>query len=112
MRFGRSFVALCGLAVSLVLIAPNPSWAQLRTLPAKAKRATLNGYQSPFVVLGNERLRLSPGAVIYDTHNRTIVPLALPAEADVVFTTDNSGAVVRIYLLTPQERQSLDQAKR
>ena len=113
MRFGRTLVlALSILVAAMVLVDTSPAWAQLRTLPAKAKRALLSGYQNPFVILGNERLRLAPGALIYDTNNRTIVPVALPAAADVVFTTDNTGAVMRIYLLTTQESQQLDQARR
>lgn len=113
MRLVRTLgLALSFVVATVVLVDPSPSWAQFRTLPAKAKRAVLSGYQNPFVMLGKERRRLAPGAVIFDTNNRTIVRGALPAEADVVFTTDHAGAVLRIYLLTAQERQMLDQARR
>jgi hypothetical protein len=87
-------------------------WAQLRTLPANAKRAQLTGYQNPFVILGGESRRLAPGAVIFDTHNRTITPGFLPATADVVYTIDNTGSVMRIYILTTQEQQQLDASRR
>ena len=111
------FLKTSGLALALcvtvaALTVADLAWAQLRTLPAKAKRATLQGYQNPFVLLGNEQLRLAPGAVIYDTHNRTIVPIALPPAAEVLFTTDQTGAVTRIYLLTPQEIEKLNQSRR
>jgi len=113
MRLGRTLgLALSFVLATMVLVDASPSWAQLRTLPAKAKRAVLSGYHNPFVMLGKERRRLAPGALIFDRNNRTIVRGALPAEADVVFTTDNTGAVVRIYLLTAQESQKLDQARR
>ena len=114
MRLGRTlgFALSFIVASATVLVNTSPAWAQLRTLPANAKRAVLNGYQYPFVMLGNERRILSPGAVIFDTHNRTIVRSALPYKANVVFTTDSTGAVVRIYLLTAQEIQRLDQAGR
>lgn len=113
MRFARlAGVALTFFVAATALGVADIAWAQFRTLPVKAKRATLNGYQNPFVLLGNQQLRLAPGAIIYDTNNRTIVPLALPPQADVVFTTDPTGAVSRIYLLTPQEIQTLDQARR
>ena len=112
MRFPKTL----GLALSLVAVTAlsvaDVAWAQMRTLPAKAKRATLQAYQNPFVFLGDLQLRLAPGAVIYDTNNRTIVPLSLPAPADVVFTTDQTGAVTRIYVLTPQEIQQLNQTRR
>jgi hypothetical protein len=86
--------------------------SQLRTLPANAKRAELTGYQNPFVVIGGETRRLAPGAVIFDTNNRTITPGFLPAKADVVYTIDPTGSVMRIYLLTAQEQERLDASKR
>jgi hypothetical protein len=86
--------------------------SQLRTLPANAKRAELTAYQNPYVVIGGETRRLAPGAVIFDTHNRTITPGFLPARADVVYTVDQTGSVMRIYLLTSQEQQRLDAAKK
>jgi hypothetical protein len=113
MRFARTIgVALTFAVAAAALTAADVAWAQLRSLPPKAKRAILQGYQNPVVFLGNEQLRLAPGAVIYDTNNRTIVPVSLPAPADVVFTTDQAGAVTRIYLLTPQEIQQLNQSRR
>jgi hypothetical protein len=112
MRLAKSSGVALTLLIALALSMPDAVWAQFRNLPVKAKRATLNGYQNPFVFLGNEQLRLAPGAVIYDTNNRTIVPLALPPQADVVFTTDPTGAVSRIYLLSPQEIRTLDQSRR
>jgi len=113
MRFVRITRVCAGfvLGVALSLDAGN-ALAQFRNLPANGKRATLNGYQNPFVTLGSDQLKLAPGAVIFDTHNRTIVPMSLPPQADVVYTTDQTGAVMRIYLLSPQEQQKLDQAKR
>jgi hypothetical protein len=95
-----------------LILQLGAAWAQLRTLPANAKRAQLTGYQNPFVILSGEARRLAPGAVIFDTDNRTITPGFLPASADVVYTVDNSGSVMRIYLLTVQERQRLDAAAR
>ena len=99
-------------AALLVAGSLQPVWAQLRFIPPAGKRALLTGYENPFVVLGDEKRRLAPGAVIFDTHNRTILPGYLPASADVVYTTDNTGSVMRIYLLTPHEQKRLDEAKR
>ena len=113
MRFDRLAKALGGLLCALCLaLAAGPSAAQLRTLPASGKRAELTAYSNPFVVLGGEARRLAPGAVIYDTNNRSITPGFLPMPADVVFTVDQTGSVMRIYLLTPQEQYRLDAAKR
>ena len=100
------------LALMLVFFAAEPTWAQSRTLPADGKRATLTGYSDRVVAFGREQRRLAPGAVIYDTNNRTILPNFLPQQADVLYTADNTGAILRIYLLTPQEQQRLNQTKR
>jgi hypothetical protein len=101
-------------ALTAVLLACVSSsvWAQMRTLPATAKRATLTGYENPFVIVNGERKRLAPGAVIYDVHNRMILPGYLPDRADVAYATDPTGHVMRIYLLTPYEIQRLNEARR
>jgi len=108
---GRTVQAL--LAAVLFAAMNLPAWAQLRAIPQNGKRTTLSGYENPYVVLGGERKRLAPGAVIFDTSNRMILPGYLPAEkSDVVYTTDQTGHVMRIYLLTPQEIQRLNETRR
>jgi len=110
---GNRWRLATGLALGACLsLQTIVAWPQLRTLPPAAKRAQFTGYQNPFVVLGGQARRLAPGAVIFDTDNRTILPGYLPASADVVYTIDNTGSVMRIYLLTEQERQRLDAQKR
>ena len=104
-------VSSLGLAATLTL-ATTASPHGTAPHAAKAKRAILQPSDYPFVVLGRERLRLAPGALIYDTQNRKILPNSLPAEADVVFTTDQTGHVSRIYLLTAQEIQQLERSRR
>jgi hypothetical protein len=109
MRFGR-LAALLGALLAIPVLLPDTgsAWAQLRMLPANGKRAQLTAYKNPFVVVGGEQRRLAPGAVIYDTDNRMILPGFLPDSADVVYTTDTTGSVMRIYLLNRQEQQRLD----
>lgn len=103
----RSAVAALVLAACAL-----PAWSQLRTIPPTGKRAVLSDYENPFLVLGGERKRLAPGAVIFDTNNRMILPGYLPDKADVVYTTDQGGQVMRVYILTPHEIQRLDAARR
>jgi hypothetical protein len=113
MRFDRFPSVLSALLLAAWLAFDSGlAWSQLRMLPGNAKRAELTGYQNPVVILGGEARRLAPGAVIFDTHNRTITPGFLPARADVVYTIDPAGSVMRIYLLTPQEIQRLDAIRR
>jgi hypothetical protein len=85
----------------------------VRALPEKAERGTL-GENQPFpqVTIGGEMLRLAPGATIYDQQNRSVVQGQLPANADILFTKDQNGDVLRIYILTEQEKVRLDQAPR
>jgi len=100
------------LMVTSLLLA-GTGYAQLRTLPANAKRATTGAqpYALPYVELGGKVVRLAPGGVIYDQNNRSIVHGALPAGADVAFTTDMRGDIARIYILMPQEQSQLDQRR-
>jgi hypothetical protein len=85
----------------------------VRPLPDKAERGTL-GENQPFpqVNIGGEMRRLAPGATIYDQQNRSVVQGQLPANADILFTKDQNGDVLRIYILTEQEKVRLDQAPR
>ena len=103
------------LLLLLILIAltwAGPGYAQFRTLPANAKRATVGQPQVlPFVELNRKIVRLAPGGVIYDQNNRTIVHNALPPGADVAVTPDLNGDIARIYILTPSEQAQLDRKK-
>ncbi|RPI44602.1 MAG: hypothetical protein EHM59_12410 [Betaproteobacteria bacterium] len=115
MRLGSLSGRIAGMLLAVMLLAFGAdsarSQVQMRILPETGKRAMLTGHDNRIVVLEGKQLRLAPGAVIYDTNNRSILPNFLPASADVVYTTDNTGSVLRIYILTPQEKQRLD-AKR
>jgi hypothetical protein len=94
------------------LLSAASGFAQLRNLPANAKRATVGQPRTlPYVELGGKVIRLAPGGVIYDQNNRTIVHGALPADVDVAFTTDMNGDAARIYILTPQEQAHFNQQK-
>ena len=105
------YLLLLLIAASLMLA--ETGYAQLRTLPANAKRTTtgMQPHPLPYVELGGKVVRLAPGGVIYDQNNRTIVHGALPAGADVAFTTDMHGDIARIYILTPQEQAQLDKRR-
>ena len=82
-----------------------------RFLPAQGERGRLGEPQPlPMVKIGSRVLRLAPGAVIYDQQNRSILHAHLPQSADVYFTKDAAGNVMRVYILTEQERARLDAA--
>jgi hypothetical protein len=92
---------------------PLASAQSLRTLPANGQRG-VTGEQRPMpaVVINRTAAKLAPGGVIYDTNNRTILHQNLPADADVWFQLDMHGDIQRLYILTPEERARLDQAKK
>ena len=98
--------------VALLLVA-FAAQAQMRALPEKGKRATVDAQQLavPLISLGGTVARLAPGGVIYDQNNRMIVHTALPLGADVIYTTDINGDIGHIYVLTPQEQAQLNQRR-
>jgi hypothetical protein len=102
----RSLVLLClGL---LWAATASAQFISQRFLPEKGERGRIGESQPlPMVKIGNRVLRLAPGAVIYDQQNRSIVPAHLPEGADVYFTKDSTGNVLRVYILTEQERARL-----
>jgi hypothetical protein len=94
------------------LLFAGPVWAQ-RLLPVEGKRAEVGTQQTlPVVQLGNELLRLAPGAVIFDAANRRITHGQLLPGADVLYQLDRNGEVQRIIVLTPLEQARLDQSGR
>ena len=100
------------IVITGVLFAAS-GYAQLRSLPANAKRVTVGSQQHalPYINLGGKTVKLAPGGVIYDQNNRTIVHGELPPGSDVVFTTDMQGDIARIYILTPFEQAQLNRKK-
>ena len=91
-------------AIALIaLVFAASAVAQLRTIPADAKRARMNHVQERIVELNGKREMLAPGAQIRDSANRVIVPSALPANSLVKYRRDPSGAVHEVWILTRQE---------
>lgn len=102
------------LVLATVFAAAQISYAQaLRILPPNGTRGvTGEQRQWPTVVINRTELRLAPGGLIFDTYNRTILHPSLPAVTDVWFQLNMQGEIQRIYILTPDERARLDQAKK
>ena len=104
-HLSESVRKLLALPVAGLVILTAFAHAQIRALPAEAKRATVGQpLELPYVNLNGKQVRLAPGGIIIDQNNRTIVHNALPPGAAVVFTTDINGDIGRIYLMTPQEQ--------
>ena len=81
----------------------------LRQFPVSARRGVIEGRRPyPYARLNDQEIKLPPGAIIWDPNNRTILHGALPGKADIVFTTDFTGNVNRIWILTYEERRRLE----
>jgi len=90
------------LLVAAALLAPA-AHAQLRSIPADARPATLRHLQDMIVELNGKPARLSPGAQIRDSHNRLVLPTALAHGTVVRYQVDTVGMVHRVWILSREE---------
>jgi len=91
------------IAAALLLLVSAAALAQLRTVPADAKRGELRHLQDMMVQIDKAQARLAPGAQIRDIHNRLVLPAAIPPGSIVKYQTNAQGMVHRVWILTPQE---------
>ena len=111
------YSAAFSVAFSLALTASSlPAYAQhvqQRFLPVNGVRGTLGETLAyPAVLIDKRIMRLAPGARMFDLSNRTIVHSHLPIGAQVLYAREQSGDIIRIYILTEREIASLKQAGR
>ena len=99
------------LATVLFALASGAALAQLRTIPADAKRATMSHVQGMTVELDGRKTELAPGAQIRDTSNRIILPTTLPSGSIIKFMPDVQGRVWRVWILSQQEAAQPDPKK-
>ncbi len=98
---------------STLLWAPVSAAQGIRQLPVNGKRGTTgDALPRPHVVISRQTLSVAPGALIFDTANRTIVHGALPVATDVWYQLNNGGQVQRIYILRPDEQDRLEREKK
>ena len=101
------------LALLIFTAAAAAQGLPLRQLPPKGERARLGDPQPlPLIAVGRKTLRLAPGGLVFDEHNRTVVQGNLPAQADVFYVQDANGDIRRMYILSEQERAALDRSPR
>ena len=91
------------LAAAMILCLAGLAQAQLRTLPADAKRGQIRHLQEMTVQIDGKRARLAPGAQVRDAHNRILVPMAIPAGSVVKYTLNAQGEVSAVWILSAQE---------
>jgi len=91
------------LALFAALLLATTAAAQSRTIPKEAVRGKMTHLTENIVSVNGQRMRLAPGALIYAQNNLIIVPTQLPRDSLVEYTTDRSGDLFKVWILTPQE---------
>jgi hypothetical protein len=91
------------LAAALMLCLAGLAFAQLRTLPADARRGQIRHLQEMIVQIDGKLARLARGAQVRDAHNRVLVPAAIPAGSLVKYTLNAQGEVSAVWILTAHE---------
>jgi hypothetical protein len=95
-----------GGLLALLAMLLGSAWAQMPRpvpLPNNATYGELTAFRYPDAQFDKKRLRLSPGARIYDTGNLIITPNRVPRQAKVLYRLDTEGQIAQMWLLTPQE---------
>jgi hypothetical protein len=98
------------IALSLACAA-MAAHAQMRAIPADAKRATMTHVAGMTVELNGQRVLLATGAQIRDNRNLIVVPTALPPNSLVKYQVDSQGQIWRIWILSPEEAAQPDPKK-
>jgi hypothetical protein len=83
-------------------------YATTRTLPPEAKLGVM---QPPlgdgFVTIDGKSLPLAPTVQFRSQQNLIVMPMSIQDNRDVVYLTDASGAVFRVWMLNPSETSAL-----
>jgi len=99
---------LIALSLACAAIAAQ---AQMRAIPADAKRATMTHVAGMTVEVNGQRVLLATGAQIRDNRNLIVVPTALPPNSLVKYQVDSQGQIWRIWILSPEEAAQPDPKK-
>lgn len=91
------------IATALLICFASAAAAQVRTIPADAKRGEMRYIPDMRVEVNGQQLPLAPGIQVRDTLNMILVPAALPDKALVKYRLDGNGMVRQVWILTPEE---------
>jgi hypothetical protein len=95
------------IALLFACLAPAAQ-AQLRTIPAEAKRGSMSPVEGMIVEIDGRRFALAAGAQIRDGRNMIVVPNMLPSNVLVKYLRGPDGKIYRVWLLSPQEAAQPD----
>lgn len=101
--------SVCGVAAVLFLMltwsAPALATAEIRPLPANGVLGTLSLTAMPAIVIDDQPRTLSASGQIRNQKNLIVQTSTLKAQADVkvLYKTNRSGQIDRIWMLTDEE---------
>ena len=85
-------------------------YAATRTLPPEAKLGVMfPPLGDGFVVINGTSLRLAPTAQFRSPQNLIVMPMSIQGKKDVVYLADASGAVYRVWMLSPAELSAIQE---
>jgi len=80
----------------------------VRPFPGETKRGEMQPPADGQVSISGKLLPMAPAVQIRDTQNLIVMPMAVQQPATVRYLTDASGAVFRVWMLTPAEASAPD----
>ncbi len=79
-------------------------YSATRTLPPEAKLGVMLPPKGDgLVVINGESLPLAPTAQFRSQQNLIVMTMSIQETKDVVYLTDSSGAIYRVWMLSPAE---------
>jgi hypothetical protein len=82
-------------------------YSATRTLPPEARLGVMLPPTGDGLVMINDKpLRLAPTVQFRSQRNLIVVPMSIQDTKDVVYLTDASGAVFRVWMINPAEASS------
>jgi len=85
-----------------------PAMTITRPLPPEAKKGLMLPPVDGFVSIDGNEWPLSPTAQFRSPQNLIVMPMSIQESVRVRYLTDASGAVYRVWLLTPAEIAASD----
>ena len=91
-----------------VSTAQYDTYIARRVLPPEVKTGVM---QPPpgdgSIIINGSALTLSPVAQFRNQQNLIVMPMTIQEQKDVVFITDASGAIYRVWMISPAEISAL-----
>ena len=88
--------------------AQYETYAINRTLPPEAMLGTMLPPQGDgFVVINGKSMQLSPAVQFRNQKNLIVMPMTIQDEKDIIYIANTSGAIHRVWMVSPAEISAL-----